>query len=806
MRTIIIIFFLLTHFSTFAQQINISGTVKDRTTQQGLPFVTVALLDTDNKIISGITTNDIGLFKLTFKTIDKVQLKIQSIGYISLDTVLVIDKYDTDQNFSFYLTPSITSLQEVTVSAEKNATSSKIDKQTFNVKQIGNTTSGTGLDILQRLPSVTINTEGKILMRGNAEFLVTINGKFTNQTAADVLGQLPANTIENIEIISSPSASLDAEGKAGIINIITKKVNLDGWGIITNANLSNVNPARYGGDFTFYKSKNKFSSFITANFRQYNIGGFRKGEIRTLFQDTITYSPSNGERPTKEKIYGIRAGTTFAPNQNTTFNAGIYYGYKQNDRTANLHYREYSTTQQPLNLNYDFAREIPDRMFLNENIFVRTGKFFTANTEYIRNFKNKNKLSIATIYEYSVLGGPLTNQDTDEATKKLTLRERSNEISPLNAWRVQADYSIFISSTISLETGLQWRTVQHNGDFEFERLNILNNNWEKDPEFNDNLNLTQSIYAGYLQANGKYKNFDYRIGLRAEQMYRNLTHTLGKTPANLEQLDFFPTLQTFLKLKNEQSLKLGYSKRIDRPTTKALAPFKNHRHSEAIWIGDPNLLPEISHNIELGYIKNFNKLSLTLTSYYNTTNNLIFRVNDSYSRITLFTIATNAGNSQSTGLEFTSDWQISDKIRLYASGNMYRFQLYNLKNSDVNNRQSTNYNLNGNFSYRFLPKLKWEWNTTYLSKSVTAQGYDTDLLLSNMSVKYSHSKKFTFDLIFQNMFNSNVQTINTQNNSFISSTQYGKYDRIVQLNINYKFNDNNKNIKTLKTEYGEKDF
>lgn len=806
MRTIIIIIFLLTHLSTFAQQVNISGTVKDKTTQQSLPFVTVAVLDTHNNIISGVKTNDTGFFKLTYKTIEKVQLKIQSIGYTSLDTVLVIKRYDIDHNITFYLTPSITLLNEITVSAEKNASSSKIDKQTFNVKQLGNTTSGTGLDILQRLPSVTINTEGKILMRGNAEFLVTINGKFTNQTAADVLAQLPANTIENIEIISSPSASLDAEGKAGIINIVTKKVNLDGWGIVTNTNLSNVNPARYGGDFTFYKSKNKFSSFITANFRQYNIRGFRKGEIRTLFQDTITYSPSDGERPTKEKIYGIRAGTTFTPSQNTTLSTGIYYGYKQNDRIANLHYKEYSTTQQPLNLNYDFTQEIPDRMFLNENVFVRTGKFFTANTELIKSFKNKNKLSIATLYEYSVLGGPLTNQDTDETTKKPTLKERSNEISPLNAWRVQTDYSIFINSNVTFETGLQWRTVHHKGDFNFERLNILNNNWEKDPEFNDNLNLTQSIYAVYLQANGKYKILDFRVGLRAEQMYRNLTHASGTIPANLTQLDIFPTLQTFLKLKNEQSLKFGYSKRIDRPTTKALAPFKNHRHSEAIWIGDPDLLPEISHNIELGYIKNFNKLSLTLTSYYNTTNNLIFRVNDSYSRITLFTIATNAGNSQSTGLEFTSEWQISDKIRLNASGNIYRFHLYNLKNNDVNNRQSTNYNLNGNFSYRFLSKFKWEWNTTYLSKSVTAQGYDTDLLLSNMSLKYSYNNKFTFDLIFQNIFNSNIQTINTQNNSFISSTQYGKYDRIIQLNINYKFNDNNKSHKTLKTEYGEKDF
>jgi outer membrane receptor protein involved in Fe transport len=643
-------------------------------------------------------------------------------------------------------------------------------------------------------------------MRGNAEFLVTVNGKFTNQTASDILAQLPANTIESIEIVTSPSASLDAEGKAGIINIVTKKVDLDGWGLVVNTNLSNINPNRYGGDITFYKSKNKFSSFITANFRQYNIGGFRKGLIRTLFQDTITYSPSGGIRPTEEKAYGIRAGTSFNPNKSTSINTGIFYGFKQNDRTAILNYQEFSNAQVPLDLNHDFTNAMPDRNFLNSNLFIRTGKFFTVNSDFTKTYENKNKLSIAAIYEYSVLGGPLTNQDVDESTDKISLKERSNEVSPLDAWRLQADYSIYLNNNTTLETGIQYRTVHHRGDFVFERLNLTSNSWEKDPEFNDNLNLRQSIYAGYLQLNGQYKNVNFKAGLRAEQMFRNLTHTLGTEPSTLNQLDFFPSFQVFWKLKSEQNIKFGYSKRIDRPTTKALAPFKNHRHSEAIWIGDPNLLPEISHNIELGYIKNFEKLNLTLTTYHNRTQNLIFRVNDSYSRITLFTISTNAGNSNSTGAEFTADWQINKKIRFYLSGNIYRFELYNLKNSDVSNKQSTNYNLSSNFSYRFLAKFKWEWNTTYLSKTATAQGFDTDLLLSNTSIKYTHNSQFAFDLIWQNIFNSNVQTINTQNNSFISSTQYSKYDRIIQLSVNYKFNANNKTNKVIKTEYGEKDF
>jgi outer membrane receptor protein involved in Fe transport len=806
MKIFIVPFFLLS-LSLFGQNnLSISGKVVDKGNNSELPFATIAFFDTQNKLISGTTTDEKGTFELSVKSMDTVLIKVQYIGFNPFDTLVSSNIKNTNHNFVFSLSPLSSQLTEITVNAERMTTSAQMDRQSFNASKLGNTVSGTGLDVLQRLPSVTINSEGKILMRGNAEFLVTINGKFTNQTAADVLAQLPANTIESIEIMSSPSASLDAEGKAGIINIITKKNISEGWGIVFNGNLSNINPDRYGSDLTFYHSNSKFNSFITANYRQYKIGGYRKGEIRTLFQDTITYSASGGERPTEEKIYGIRAGTNYSINKSSNINAGFYYGYKQNDRIANLHYRQYSNSQLPLNLYQSFSDDQLESLFYNQNLFSRTGQFFTTNTDYSKTFINKNKLSLAAIYEYSVLGGPLTNQNTDDTNGELLLKERADEISPLDAWRLQADYSIFLNENMTLETGYQWRTVHHLGDFSFERLNLATNNWEEDPEFNDELDLRQTVHAGYVQLSGQFQQIKYRAGLRGEQMYRNLSHTLGSTPIKLSQFNFFPSLQAFWELKNDQELKLGYSKRIDRPTTKALSPFKNHRHSEAIWIGDPNLLPEISNNVELGYIKKYEKGSISLTAYHNRTTNLIFRTNASYSRITLFTISTNAGNSNSTGLEFISDWQIAKWFRFYISGNSYYFNISNIENAEGNSTNSINYNLNGNISFRLHPKFRVQWDATYLSKTVTAQGFDTDFLLSNIGLKYTVNKKITVDLLFQNIFNTNVQTITTKTDVFYSSTEYSKFDRIIQLSLSYRFNDSGKNTKTLKTEYGEKDF
>lgn len=643
-------------FLVFAQKSHrVTGYILDKNTAEALPFATVALLDAGKKFVFGTMTDETGGFQITLTKADTFYINVQYVGFQPLDTLLVAPGDRSASNLMLLLAPKTGQLAEVTVSAEKTTGSVQMDKQTFSVAKLGNTISGTGLDVLQRLPSVTINAEGKILMRGNAEFLVVVNGKFTNQTAADVLAQLPANTIENIEIISTPSASLDAEGKAGIINIVMKQNLAAGWGILANANASGA--ARFGSDFTFYQAMNRFNSFVTANVRQYDIGGYRRGEIRTLYQDTVTFSSSGGERPTAESIYGIRAGTNFSINKTTTLNGGIYYGYKQNDRTAKLNYRQFSSAAQPLDLYQNFGDQSLERSFYNENLFVRTGRFFTVNTDFAKTFKNKSKVALAAIYENSVLGGPLRNQDRTAPDSQLILQERSDERSPLDAWRLQADFTRNLSKNMVFETGYQWRTVHHEGVFDFERLDIGSGIWKTDPGFDDALNLRQTVHAGYFQVNGQHRNLQFRAGLRGEQMFRDLTHRRGQSPVELDQFDFFPSFQALWKLKNEIELKLGYSKRIDRPTTKALSPFKNHRHSEAIWIGDPNLLPEITHNFEGSFIKKHEKGSLTLTAYHNRTSNLIFRVNDNYSRITLLTISTNAGNSRSTGMEAIAEWQ-----------------------------------------------------------------------------------------------------------------------------------------------------
>ncbi|MCS6929154.1 MAG: TonB-dependent receptor family protein [Saprospiraceae bacterium] len=782
----------------------LEGAVLDRESRQGLSYATVAILDGENKTLIGTLTDDKGNFKLVAKRTDTLRVQVRYVGFQSLDTLLIIRENKEKFRVVFLLLPQSKSLQEITVRAERLATSIQIDRQIFDATRLGNTVGGTGLDVLQRLPAVTINTEGKILMRGQAEFLVTVNGKFTHLSPADVLAQLPANAIEAIEIISTPSASMDAEGKAGILNVITRKNTVPTRSIVANFSLSHVN--RYGGDVTFYQNSAKINAFIAANYREYGIGGHRKGEIRTIHQDTVTYSPSFGERPTWELTYGLRAGAQYAANKSTAIHAALYYGYRQNDRVANLHYRQYARAAQPLDLYQTFTEDALERTFYNQNLFVRTGRFLVINSDFSKTFPNKGKLALAGVYEYSVLGGPLRNQDNDRPGGSLLLKERSDETSPLDAWRFQMDYNHPLSGYLALEIGYLWRAVHHRGDFIFERLNLLDHTWERDPEFNDALDLKQGVHAAYVQVNGHLGSLKWRAGLRGEHMDRVLVHRRGNGPVELRRIDFLPSVQLFWKMRDDREIKLGYSKRIDRPTTKALSPFKNHRHSEAIWVGDPNLLPEITRSIEATLISRRSSSVFTLTAYYYRTSNLIFRINDNYNRITLLTIFTNAGNSRSIGLTFTSDAPILKWLSLYISGNAYLFQIADIERGTTSKAQSINYNINANVQIKLNEKGRIQWNTTYNSRTVTAQGFDTELLLSNLSLRYTMHKNWTADLLFQNIFDTNRQTITNRGALFYSSTEYAKYDRIVQLTFSYCFNDSGKNTKGIKTEYGEKDF
>lgn len=803
---LVLVTFWVTHIA-FAQKVALSGQVLDKATNQPIEYANVSVWKKDSVLITGTVTDPQGRFRFNDLVGEEVQIRIQFIGY---ETVKMRPKLGANQK-ELRLSPILlastnNTLNEITVRGEKAVSSVQIDKQVFNTKQFQNAANGTGLDLMQRLPSVTVNTEGTISLRGNTGFILLIDGKPSTRTPADVLAQMPANLIESVEVITSPSAKYDADGKAGIINIITKKDAQSGTSTTGNLMFGGANPLRFGGDLMMSYTAKKWNVYAAGDYRRFDIEGFRVGEVRTIFRDTLTYLPSQGIRNYKDHQYSFRAGGSYTPRAVDVFNWAVYAGEKQTDRTANLHYDEFIQTAKPLSL-YGGSFGKPYSEFFNQNLFVRSGTFRTANVDYTHSFQNKSRLTFLGLYEYSVLGGPLNNYDTAEGANTVVMHERSNEVSPLTAWRWQADYSLPLSNKRKVELGYQFRSVQHGGDFTFERLNLTTNRWETDLNFTDEMDLRQQIHAAYGQFSGEKNRFSYSLGLRAEYMDRRLTHRLGNQPFEYQKLNLFPTAQGLWKLDNDRTLRLAYSRRIDRPTTKLMSPFKNHRHAETIELGDPNLRPEIADVLELSFVKAWNQVTFTGTAYVNYLTDKVFRVNDIYSRTILWRTYTNAGTATSAGAEFSAEVKPVRWWRFYVSGNLYQFNVRGEFNGISARQNSFNYNFNGNTTIDLSARLRFQWDASYLSRTVTSQGIDSELLLSNAGLKYSlWNNRGTLGLQLQNVFNTNIQTIMNREANFYSSTDYRKWDRVLQLSLGFRLNDTGRKVKTTKTDYGEKDF
>lgn len=794
--------------AAYAQRATLAGRVMSEGSMQPVEYATVTVLTRDSLVLTGALSDSLGNYRIEGIGVKDPIVKVSCIGFLNYSFRPVIGTGVTNLPV-IYLKPEATQIKEVTVESAKQNTSVHIDKQVISAGQFQNAANGTGLDVLKNMSSITINTEGQIKLRGSEGFIVLLNGKPSNRAPADILAQIPANEIASVEIITSGSAMYDADGKAGIINIVTKKNVALGWSVAANGMFGGIDPAQYGGDLTLSYSARKWSFYISGDYRRYDYNGYRLGNLRTIYQDTLTYHPSHGIRDFKTYQYSVRAGGAYNFDKNNSIDIGIYYGAKESNREADLHYQDYFKTGLTSPNLFDNSWTTPQNTYFNQNQFIRQGSFFTSNLTYTHDFKNKSKLTLLGQYEYSVLGGPVDDQDIVENSSTILLHVKNTESSPLNSFRAQADYSTPLRENLKLESGLQFRYLDQKGDFQYLREDLSTGIYQNDPTFSDNLAMLQTIEAAYLQLNGSKNIFTYNLGLRGEYMRRSLADALSATTSDYNKFDIFPTVQGLLKLKKDQKLKLSYNRRIDRPSLKMIAPFKIQEHSETVEFGDPNARPEISDNVDLTYTKLWKLLTFTSSLYYNHVTDKIFRVNSIYDRTTLLRLFTNAGNTNSTGIEITANLKATKWLQFYLAGNVYEYMIQGNFASANANSNSINYNVNGNTTIDITKHLRFQFDVSYVSRTVTEQGWDDHLLLANASLKYSlMNNSLNFGLKLQNVFNTNSQTIATQTPVFYTATDYIKYDRLLLFTVGYTFNESakSKKAKSLSTDVGEKDF
>lgn len=832
------VFLLLTLIGSqsLIAQNGITGRILDQESQKTIEYATVYVFSAaDSTLINGTVTDEEGVFLLEKIPQKQVYFTAHFLGYEKYNSAVFV--CDGIRNFGdIVLSIKNATLAEVVVTGRARTAVYKVDKQVFDAAQFQNAKGGTASDVLKNLPSVSINSFGEISVRGATGFLVMINGKPVQGSPAAILQQLSANSIDDIEIVTTPSSKYDPDGNAGIINIITKQALIDGMYLVANVmgGLPSIEPygnknnaQRYGADITFNYKKDKWDFSTGLDYRRYDIAGRREGYVNTYLDEVLTEFPSDGERSFDELNYSARASLTFTPNKRQSITGGFYAGKRTKDRTADILYADQQRTaigkDQFLNTKayYDLFLEngqvfsegtqISQFSYFNENLRVRRSDFFIGSLDYAYQFSDKSNLKLSALYERSILGGPTDNANlaypnTDEVLQ-LQFNDNNN---PLDGIRLQVDYARKLGEQ-KWESGYQFRYLQHPGDFQYLDRDLDQDIWVENPLFTNSINLTRSIHSVYSQLSGGKDRLQYTAGLRAEYFNRVVEIERPDETFTLDKFNLFPSFNLGYDVGKGVTAKAGYSRRIERTTTFKMTPFPEREHSETLEQGDAELLPEYIDLAEIGLVKTWGDNSVFATGYFRHVEHVINRVNTVFNDTILNRIYTNVGTANAWGLEVGATLYPTKKWRIYLGGNIYNYAIQGRLFEEEINTSNTVYSLNASTNVSFTPTFTMQLGLNYLSERITAQGQDAEFYNPYLSLNKTFlDKKIAIGLQWQNidlgLWNANEQRITTVQDNFFTTTNYVYEVDIIQLTLTYQLNQISKKFNLPESEFGKKEF
>lgn len=823
MRTYFIFLCFLLWTSQFVSA-QLIGTIQDVGTSERMEYATAALFnEIDSTLVTGVISDDTGLFTIEDIRRGNYYLEVSFVGYElkSIGNIQIYNRGEAKDLGIIQLSIS-NQLNEVFVRGDAATVVNKIDRQVFDAKKFQNAQGGTATDLVKNLPSISVDGLGEISVRGSTGFVVLLNDKPVQGNATTLLNQLPANAIERVEVVTAPSAKYDPEGKAGILNIITKKGVVNGTfaqvnvkaGLPSIEDYDNAEYAqRYGVDATYNIRNDQWNISLGANYQRNDLAGRREGNVFTIIEDRKTQFPSDGERSFNEVNYSGRFTVDFTPDSTNTYSLGFYAGKRSKDRTADILY--YDNNAISLANGGD---RLYTFQYFNENLRIRRGDFVLGSFDYAHDFKNGSQLSTSFLYEYTLLGGPTTNRNLGYPDTSEILQEEFNtNDNPLNGTRFQVDYAFKKFSFGKLESGYQYRNLDHKGDFIYERRNNATGQFELVPEFSSEVDLKRSLHSGYAQLSGKKKKWEYAAGARLETMDRDFdlrdkTNTIDTT-YTYNFVKLYPSASAQYTSKNNTKYKVAYSKRVERTTTFKMNPFAEREHSETLEQGDPTLLPEFIDLVEAGVSKSFNNdYSIYATAFFRNTKNLVNRVNTVFNDTILNRIYSNVGRGRSLGFEMGSQLNPTEKWSNFIGATIYNNDIQGAFGGRAIDQNAMQYVVNTNSTFDFSETTSLQFSLNYLSARKTAQGEDSEFYSPNLTFRKSFlDGRLVGTVQWLNMdlglLNTNQQRITTlREGEFFTTTNYVYEVDMFIINLSYSFNKNKNRSKFIESEFGKREF
>ncbi|MEM9675019.1 MAG: outer membrane beta-barrel family protein [Bacteroidota bacterium] len=754
------------------EPIPITGKVVESTNRQPVEYATVMVKAVnDDSMIDGTTTTEDGSFILSTPTAE-VYLEVSFIGF---ETQIISElkiKNGQAEIGTIAVSEDEQTLEEVVVRAEKSQTEFKLDKRVFNVGQDLSSTGASALEVLNNVPSVTVNIEGQIRLRGSAGVQVLINGKPSVLTSEGntALGTLTADMIERIEVITNPSAKYEAAGTSGIINIVIKKEEKRGFnGSVT---LNTGVPNNHSLGLSVNNRTEKFNLFSQLGVGHRTFPQIARTVNRDL--DSNTTVSSDGESDKNETFFNIILGTDYHINSYNVISLTGHFAYEletefsdtdftfldQNNSVTSIQNRDEETEAVNPKYQYElqYKKDFPD----NEEhtlLFSALGSFFGKDQS--SEFVNTNLSN---------------NEDVSRQRTRTDFLE--------GEYTFKLDYTQPFNEQFTLETGAQYVITDVTNDFAVS--NFESNDWVEDPNLTNVFDYDQKVLGVYGTGAYEGDRFGVKLGLRVENTdLRTLLINTGE--GNIQQFtNLFPSGHTSYKVSDNFSMQAGYSRRIYRPNLWDLNPFTNIRNNFSISTGNPLLLPEFTDSYEVTSIYDKGLFSFNVAVYHRFTTDVIEEVVRFENGVSL-TRPENIGTNNSTGVELNAKYNPVEWWTVNADLN------YNYFSRD-GEFESVSFDFTGDqWSGRVTNKIKlpadidFEFIGNYQSGYVTVQGEVSGFAFADLGLRKKMMKGRTIlNLSVRDIFASRIFESETRQPNFYLY-DYRLRGRFITVGVSFGF-------------------
>ena len=774
----------------------VSGKIIEKESQQPLEYATIAFFSkVENKMIGGGITDPEGNFSIAMaKGVYDI-----SFEYFTFETLTKID-FNLDQNTDFgilEMEADLLALEAVDIIAEQTTVEIKLDKKIYNVGKDITVRGGSVSDVLDNIPSVSVDIEGNVALRGNENVRILINGKpsgLVGLNSTDALRQLPSDAIEKVEIITSPSARYDAEGTAGILNIILRRSKLLGLNgaVILNAG----HPDQLGGSGNINYRTGNVNIFNTSGYSYRNSPGNSTTKTKffnTKFDDDgllVQDDPNTfrDEYRTFERIrkgFNSNTGIEWYINPTTSLTTAYLVRNSDNKNETFNRAEAYDASKTLVSQSFRYAPEFESDQ--TTQFSVNFDKQFDGNSEHRLTFdfqvENNSEDENSIIYNNDVVA---------ERVQTIEVQERI---------LLKSDFTLPIGEHSRVVVGYNCRFSNNMTDYTLEFAE--DDAFVLDTDVSNTLIYKEDVNAFYSQYGSKLKDrFSFLLGLRMESTRVTIQQLRGNEYTNTNYVGLFPTVNLGYEFSDTQSLTLGYNRRISRPRSRFLNPFPSRSSATNLFQGNPNITPSYSDGFDIGYLNKFDVLTLNTSLYFNHATDVFTYVSedtgekveiDGEEVSVIRRGPINLAENDRYGFEFTLTYRPSKKWNINTNFNVYQSIIKGTYKGLSYDSENLNWFIRLNNKYTLPGKVEWQTRISYDGPRIDAVNRREGRFSSNMAFsKDLFKEKASISFNINDLLNTQRRNLESTTPTFHSDSTFRWRVRSYTLSFTYRFNQKKK--------------